>query len=205
MSMNTMTATKLRLILVASMAILLTLAVVLFAFGFQKIKEHSVSTRAVAAEAQASNSSVQNLINIKKQLEVNKDAIQRASLIVSESKSYIYQDQIIQDINRFANSAGITITNISFSDTGTIPTSSTTTTAPTATPAVGKPAGIKTTTATVTVKNPVDYNKMLAFIHSIEDSLFKMRISQVSLSKPTDAKSPNEVASDVLTIEVYLR
>jgi hypothetical protein len=188
---------------------LVVLAGVLFALGYQKIKEYSALTRTVSAQAQASNSSVQNLVNVKKQLESDADVIQRASLIVSESKSYLYQDQIIQDINRFAGNAGITITNITFSDAGTA--GATASAAPSATqgaatqPTTSTPAGVKTTTATVTVKNPVDYNKMLVFIHSIEESLFKMRISQVTLSKPTDAKSPNDVTSDVFTIEVYLR
>jgi hypothetical protein len=198
------------------MLALVFLGIALFMIGYQKIKEFSASTRTTAAQAQASDSSVQNLVKVKKQLEADADVIQRASLIVSESKSYVYQDQIIQDINRFAGNAGITVTNISFSDVGTAGTVASA--APAAAPAAAAgatgataptgtatPAGVKTTTATVTVKNPVDYNKMLLFIHSIEDSLFKMRISQVTLSKPTDANSPNDVTSDVFTIEVYLR
>lgn len=200
------TPTKLRLILLASMLALVIIGVLLFMFGYQKIKEHSEATRAVAVTAEQSNSSVQNLVNIKKQLEAETDAIQRASLIVSESQSYLYQDQIIQDINRFASTAGITITNITFSDVGAVGAAPAAATTPAPlTTAVAKPAGIKTTTATVTVKNPVEYNKMLTFIHSIEESLFKMRISQVTLSKPVDAKNPNEITSDVFTIEVYLR
>ena len=218
MKKTQLTPTTLRLILIAAMAALAVLAVVVFMVGYGKIKEYAVSTQTVAGEAQASDSSLQNLITLKKELETETDAVQRASMIVSESKSYLYQDQIIQDINRFADNAGIVITNISFSDTGTASTTApaagtapasgaaapaTGTAAPTATG--GAPSGIKTTTATVTVKNPVDYNKMLTFIHSIEGSLFKMRISQVGLSKSTDAKSPNDVTSDVFTIEVYLR
>ena len=218
MKKTQLTPTTLRLILIAAMAALAVLAVVVFMVGYGKIKEYAVSTQTVAAEAQASDSSLQNLITLKKELETETDAVQRASMIVSESKSYLYQDQIIQDINRFADNAGIVITNISFSDTGTAsttaPVAGTAPASGAAAPATGTaaatatggaPSGIKTTTATVTVKNPVDYNKMLTFIHSIEGSLFKMRISQVGLSKSTDAKSPNDVTSDVFTIEVYLR
>jgi hypothetical protein len=218
MKKTQLTPTTLRLILIAAMAALAVLAVVVFMVGYGKIKEYAVSTQTVAAEAQASDSSLQNLITLKKELETETDAVQRASMIVSESKSYLYQDQIIQDINRFADNAGIVITNISFSDTGTAsttaPAAGTAPASGAAAPATGTaaaaatggaPSGIKTTTATVTVKNPVDYNKMLTFIHSIEGSLFKMRISQVGLSKSTDAKSPNDVTSDVFTIEVYLR
>jgi hypothetical protein len=214
MTKTNLTPTTLRLILIGSMVAGVALAVGVFMLGYQRLSAYSVSTRAVAVQAQASNSSLQNLITLKKELAADQDVVERASMIVSESKSYLYQDQIIQDINRFATSSGITITNIAFGDTGTAgtvapappaPAAGGTATGPATAPAGAAPAGIKTTTATVTVKNPVDYTKMLTFIHSVEESLFKMRISQVTLSKPTDAKAPNDVTSDVLTIEVYLR
>lgn len=220
MKSSSLTPTRLRLVLVGSMFALVIIGAVLFTLGYQKIKDYSASTRTVAAQAQASNSSVQNLINLKKQLEENAEVRERASMIVSESKTYIYedkvvkdsynyQDQIINDIGRFAGSAGITVTNITFSDVGAGGSAASTTpvaatTAPSQ-PTTGAPAGVKTTTAAVTVKNPVNYNKMLAFIHSIEENLFTMRIAQVSLSKSVDANSPNDVTSDVFNIEVYLR
>jgi hypothetical protein len=206
MNGKSLTPTRLRLILVGSMIAMIAVAVAVFMLGYRQISAYSASSRAVAAEAQASNSSLQELIAVKKELEDDADVVQRASLIVSESKSYLYQDQIIQDINRYATSAGITVTNITFAGTGATTGSSTTSTAPS--PTAGStppPAGVKTTTASVTVANPVDYNKMLTFIHSIENSLFKMRISQVTLSKSAEAKAPNDVTSDVLNIEVYIR
>ena len=43
---------------------------------------------------------------------------------------------------------------------------------------------------------------MLRFVKSIEQNLTKMQISKIGLSK--DANS-NNVTSDVLTIEVYIR
>ena len=204
-----MTPTRLRLILVGSMVALVAIAVAVFSLGYKQISNYATSSRAVAAQAQASNSSLQELIAVKKELESDQDVVQRASLIVSESQSYLYQDQIIQDINRFAQSAGIKVTNITFAGaTGAsgsgAATAATTTPSPTAT-STPPPPGVKTTTASVTVANPVDYNKMLTFIHSIENSLFKMRISQVSLSKTAEAKSSNDVTSDVLNIEVYIR
>lgn len=206
-----MTPVRLRLILMASMVLMVALGVGVFMLGYKQIASYSASSRAVAAQAQASNSSLNELIAVKKELADDEDVVQRASLIVSESKSYLYQDQIIRDINRFANDSGIVVTNITFGSSGQATSSGTPATAspsPTtsAAPASGAaPSGIKTTTASVTVKNPVDYTKMLTFIHSIENSLFKMRISQVSLSKSSEAKGSNDVTSDVLNIEVYIR
>lgn len=212
MNEKSLTPTRLRLILVGSMVAMVAIAIAIFSLGYKQISGYAASSRAVAAQAQASNSSLQELIAVQKELKDDEDVVQRASLIVSESKSYLYQDQIIQDINRFAKSAGITVTNITFagaagtSGSGSGSTAAAATTAPS--PAAGSaspPAGVKTTTASVTVANPVDYNKMLTFIHSIENSLFKMRISQVTLSKSAEAKAPNDVTSDVLNIEVYIR
>ena len=210
MNEKSLTPSRLRLILVGSMVAMVAIAVAIFSIGYKQISGYAASSRAVAAQAQASNSSLQELIAVQKELKNDQDVVQRASLIVSESKSYLYQDQIIQDINRFAKSAGISVTNITFagaagaSGSGSTAAAATTPPSPAAN-STPPPAGVKTTTASVTVANPVDYNKMLTFIHSIENSLFKMRISQVTLSKSAEAKAPNDVTSDVLNIEVYIR
>lgn len=207
MNTHNLTPTRLRLILIGSMVLMVAIAVGVFMIGYKQIADYSVASRAVAAEAQASYSSLQDLEAAKKELANDADVVQRASLIVSESKSYLYQDQIIQDINRFATNSGVSVTSISFGASGATSSSGTAVAASTTPPAgaVAPPSGVKTTTASVTVKNPVDYTKMLNFIHSIENSLFKMRISQVTLSKSADAKGSNDVTSDVLNIEVYVK
>lgn len=209
MNAQGLTPTRLRLILIGSMLLMVALAIVVFMVGYNSISTYSASSRAVAAQAQASNSSLQELVTVKKELADESDVVQRASLIVSESKSYLYQDQIIRDINRFAANAGVSVTSITFGSGGATTSSGTaasaSSSAPPSTATGTAPSGIKTTNASVTVKNPVDYTKMLTFIHSIESSLFKMRIAQVTLSKSTDAKAPNDVTSDILNIEVYIR
>lgn len=207
MNARNLTPTRLRLILIGSMVLMVAIAVGVFMIGYKQIADYSVASRAVAAKAQASYSSLQDLEAAKKELATDADVVQRASLIVSESTSYHYQDQIIQDINRFATDSGVSVTSISFGASGATSSSGTAVAASTTPPAgaVAPPSGVKTTTASVTVKNPVDYTKMLNFIHSIENSLFKMRISQVTLSKSADAKGSNDVTSDVLNIEVYVK
>ena len=67
------------------------------------------------------------------------------------------------------------------------------------------PAGVKSMTASVTIKNPTDYMSMLRFTHLIEQSLFRMQVSQVGISASADVAHPNQVNSDILTIEVYVR
>lgn len=216
MNHSRLSPVKLRLILIACLVLLVGAGGGVFMVGYNVLADYSAKARTTAAEAQASNSSLQNLIVVMRELAEKQDTVERASQIVAASKSYVYQDQIIRDINNFANNAGLSVTNITFADakvTPTTPSAATTSSSPTtannssaaaAGNASAVPSGVKSMTATVTLKNPVDYNAMLRFIHSIEGSLFKMRISQVTLSRPADAKG-NEVTSDVLTIEVYVR
>lgn len=212
------TPITLRIILFVSMFAIVGVFIAALMLGYKVISNFSNETKQIAAQADASNMSFNQLVQTKKLLEQNKDVVERASQIVSESQSYVYQDQIISDLNQYAGSAGVVITNITF---GTTETSSSATVAPpttgaTATPAPsavggatatpGAPAGVKSTNATITIKNPVGYSNMLNFLHLVEQSLFKMKISQISLSRPTDTGSNgDQVNSDALTIEVYIR
>jgi flagellar basal body-associated protein FliL len=211
MNTSQLNPVRLRLILAVLLLLLTAATVGVFMVGYNQIKTHAQSAQEVAAKAQASQSSLENLRTTKKLLENNKTAVARADQLVSESKSYVYQDQIINDINRFASEAGLSITNITFTDAKTTQVSAPTTTAtggatpPTLSTATAAPAGVKSMTATVTLKNPVNYDNMLTFIHLLEESLFRVQISQIGLSRSTDENKADGVSSDVLTIEVYVR
>jgi len=209
MKLKNMTPVKLRVVLALSLIVLSTLGIGVFAFGYGQLKLFVIAAQDVAAKAQASQSSVQNLVATKKFLQSNADAINRANQLAAESKSYVYQDQVINDINKYASEAGLAITNIAFTTPTTTAVGGTSgTTTPPATgsaAATSAPAGVKSMTANVTVKNPTNYLAMLDFIHLIEQSLFRMQISQVGISASGDSKNPNQVSSDILTIEVYVR
>lgn len=223
MKSTQMTPVKLRFILTAVMVLLVAAGVGVFMFGYKKINTFAKEAQDTASKAQASNNSLQELMTMKDNLAKNADAVNRAAQLVAESKSYQYQDQIINDINKYAAEAGIGITNITFADAKT-------TTVPTAAPApngttggtagasapAAAPTGVKSMTATVTIKNPVNYDNMLTFVHLIEQSLFRMQISQIGLSSSggtnssggtsgSSSNAANQVTSDMLTIEVYVR
>lgn len=205
MKLSSMTPVKLRLILGFSLIILSVIGVGVFTFGYSQLKDFVVTAQDVATKAQTSQSSVQDLVTTKKFLEANADAVNRANQLVAESKSYVYQDQVISDINKYASEAGLIITNITFAAATTTATSNSAPTTPATGSATAAPSGVKSITANVTVQNPTDYLAMLNFIHLIEQSLFRMQISQVGISGSNDDKHPNQVSSDVLTIEVYVR
>ena len=209
MKPSSITSTSLRVILSILLVLLVAAGVGVFLLGYKQVKNYSAESQTVAAKAQASQSSLEHLVTTKKFLAENKSAVERANQLVSESKSYVYQDQIIADINKYASEAGLAVTNISFADTKTakVGSSSSTSSPTTATTAktstASAPAGVKSMTATVSLKNPVNYDAMLNFIHLVEQSLFRMQISQISLSQSQGDQGG--LTSDILTIEVYVR
>ena len=207
-----LTPVTLRAILFFSMFAIVAMFSAALILGYRAIADFSEEVSQVSAQAETSNSSLNNLVQTKNELEKNRDVVERASQIVSESKSYVYQDQIISDLNQYAQASGVVITNITFGDTQT--TSPSSSGSPAADPstagvaplAPGAPAGVKSRSATITLDNPVRYESMLNFLHLIEQSLFRMKISQVSLSSSTDENSTGDlVNSNALTIEVYIR
>lgn len=191
------TPTQLRLLLSTSLVVVAIGAGVIFALIGGTLRTVATDVSHVAIDADASQNNLQSLTTIQKQLEDKKEVVERASSIVADSQSYQYQDQIITDLGDYATRAGITITNIDFTQAAAGAPA-------TATPPTGMvvPSGVKSTSVSITLKSPVPYENLLRFIHSVEQNLTKMQISKVNISKDT---AGNGVSSEALTIEVYIR
>lgn len=207
----TLTATNLRIILAVSLVVITAIGASGFALAYNWLDGFAADASTVASHAAASESELQELSQTEKMLKTQHHAVERASKIAAESKSYQYQDQIINDLNDFARKAGITISDITFADnnakggssSNSSSSSSSSSKTGTSLPAI---AGLKATTASVTVKNPVEYRKLLTFMYLVEQSLTKMRIANVDLSRSTaQGQAPDSITSNTLTIEVYLR
>ena len=199
----TLTATNLRIILAVSLVVITAIGAGGFALAYNWLDGFAADASTVASHAAASESELQELSQTEKMLKTQHHAVERASKIAAESKSYQYQDQIINDLNDFARKAGITISDITFADDNAKGGSSSSNKTGTSLPAI---AGLKATTASVTVKNPVEYRKLLTFMYLVEQSLTKMRIANVDLSRSTaQGQAPDSITSNTLTIEVYLR
>ena len=193
MKKHQLTATTVRIILSASLVAITAIALTLFSLADHQLQQVATDVSHVVVDANASRNNLTTLESIKKELAAEHDVVTRASDIVADSKSYQYQDQIVTDLNGYAGKAGIEITNIDFSASKSTAPVTVTPTAPT---------GVKSTTVSVTLKNPVNYDNLLRFIESVEQNLTKMQISKVSLSRGT---AGSDVTSDVLAIEVYIR
>lgn len=183
-----MNAVTLRLILIVALVLATVLGVGIFVLGSQQLKKFATEVQSTVAEAKSSDNIVSNLQLTDVALEQQSEAVERAAQVVAESQSYSYQDQIITDLNAYAKKAGISITGISFDASADATPQPTT--------------GLKSTSATVSLRTPFNYSNFLRFISYIENNLTKMQIRSIALQKDSE---DNQVAVQSLTIEVYIR
>lgn len=143
----------------------------------------------IQIDAELSQQSIENLRQLEKALDDNRDSVERASAIVADTKYYEYQNQIVEDVNSYAAASGLTVLGFDFTNAGKAP-------APSA-------SGTKTIVATVNLQAPVRYDNYLRFLRLIERNLTKMQITQLDISN--DLKTPGMISSPSVTLEVYVR
>lgn len=221
MKSKDMSSSKLRILLIAGLFLTVGLGVALFSFGYQFLAGAARETSEVAQKANESNDSLQRLKSTGAELAKNTEAVDKASRIVADSKSYVYQDQIIEDLNRIANGVGITLFSIDFADPTAAAggaTAPAATAAPAATPAPAAgatpgatatpvpAANIKTMSASIKISDKVEYTKMLQFLYAIEQNLTKMSVEKITLRDAEGGVNGKPgVVTDQLTVKVYVR
>ena len=201
---RTLTPSIARAILAGALLLMTATGIGIFVFGQQQLSTVAEETRKSTTDAESSSNELQALTTLKNRLkEQNKD-VERAAKIVSITKNYNYQDQVVQDFVNYANASGVVIKSIDFSannasTSGTASSSSSSTSAATA---VKAPNGTKSISATITLNTPVAYDNLRDFIYRIEKNLFQMQISNLTLSSN---KGTGGVVVDALTVTAYVR
>lgn len=207
------TARRLRLLLFVCILTIFGAGTVALTFTFQHLKAFNQQVNSLEANASVTNDDVVKLRQLKKNLADNGYVIYKTHRIVADSMSYRYQDEIINDITKYADQSGIQISGFSFTNnTGAAGGSSSTGTAAPTTPTTpatsgsSLPGGIKSVSATVSVTSPVNYSKYMKFIQFIETNATKMQIRSISLGRPADPNTPlTDIEPKDLEIEVYVR
>ncbi len=222
MNILTTTAVRFRLVMSLLLGLLVTLTVVIAFFGMQQLDTRAEEVSKVVYEADNSEQKLNSIKSLRANMDSQPDAVRRAQQIVAESKSYSYQNVIVKDVMSMASRAGVEITNYTFSDPGEEAAGGA---APAATPqapaapatdpaAAATPPGmegatpqiaqsqLKSVSFNITLKTPLEYTRLLKFIHYVEQNATKMQIATLTLSK---GESNNTVSIDALTIEVYVR
>jgi hypothetical protein len=183
-----MTATKLRYILLA----LIVVMIGAFASGAWWVQgllaQHVRDTDHAKIDAEVSETELQQLKQLQKQLTEEQDIVERAKQIAVSAEQYRYQDQVIKDISDYAYRYGISVNTIDFTqNTGQQAASA---------------GGAKRTAFTVSLKGPLPYTTFMQFLRSIEKNLTKIQVTSLTLAPDKD---PNSVTNPSLSLEVYLK
>lgn len=187
-----------RAILAGTLLLTIATGIGVFVFGQQQLSAVAEETRKSTTDAESSSNELQTLTTLKNRLKEQDKDVERAAKIVSITKNYSYQDQVVQDLVNYANASGVVIKSIDFSANNSSAASKSTNAA-TITKA---PTGTKSISATVTLNTPVAYDSLRDFIYRIEKNLFQMQISNLTLSSNKDTGG---IVVDTLTVTAYVR
>ena len=206
---SNLTAQKLRLLLLGSMALLIVIAGAIFIFTKGMLAQYAADVEKVSNTAESSSKNLTALSMLKTKLAEDNDAVERTRNLVAESQSYAYQDQIIKDITTFAQKSGVSISGFQFNSENTATAGSAATaqsqagtSAATGQATTPQVSGLKTVSVSVNLKSPLEYKDIMDFVHMIEQNLTKMQLAGITMNR--DAAS-DKVSVSSLTVEVYTR
>lgn len=184
-----MTATKLRYILITTIA-LLVIIIGVASWQLQIMLAGQVlKTDHAKIDAELSQSELEKLRKLKIDLVAQKDIVDRAKQIAASSNQYHFQDQVIKDLTTYAARDNITISSFDFSST-------------TSGGKANAPSGGKTA-FTVNLQTPLRYDQVLNFLRQIEQNATKMQITSLTLAP--DPRNPSQISNPTIGLEVFIK
>ena len=203
--LNLSKATTLRTILAVVLALMLVGIGIGFYFGYSSLKVVAAKSSEVQAMANQSDQKLQELRNMEIALQKNAEAIENTEQIVAESQSYMYQNQIINDLSAFANQSDLELRSITFSG-GLAEGEEQTVASDQEAPVTTVTPNLKSTMVTVELGGDnISYLSILQFVHLIEQNLTRMQISDLSLIGSSADQQGEGEKSQTLNIEVFIR
>ncbi len=179
-------ATATRNFLAFFMVIVVIGAAAGFYFGLQIIKKYSIDVSHTVSDSNASGQNIEQLGVLKQELAQREPLVTKANQLFATEATY--QSQALKDIQQYASTSGIVISNTEFNKAS----------------AVKGATPVEAHSTMVTVQSPVSYSKLLKFLNAIEGNLPKMQITGISISRPT-ATSGDTIVTDKITITVATR
>lgn len=148
----------------------------LFYMGLGEVQNYSKEVNQKLADADASGNQVGNLQALKAQLAESDALVAKANrLFIAPG---LYQSQVLSDLRRYADNAGVSIESTSFdSDSSEY-------------------------SVKVKLKNPVDFKGLVKFLSSVEGNLPKLQVKSLSVSR---AGGGNAVTVQEMKIGVSVR
>lgn len=188
-------ATTLRAILIVILVLVIGLASVGFYFGYQWVSAFALEVNTAVSKAHSAQAPTASASTKVMQETLTKEAPVIAKLATFYASPTDFQSKAIQDITTYAQRSGLAIGDVTLGG-------ATATTATTTTPVPGAgAAAAPTSSLTVKLTAPVNYESLLKFITYIQNSLPKMQIKNITLQHSSSGKS-GSVGIDSLTIQV---
>ena len=197
-----LTASSARIVLALFLLIILAAMVAGSYFAYSFLSTTSKEVADMQTEASAVDMKIQNLLKLKDQLEKNPVATKKAEQIVADSKSYQYQNQIINDLSIYAAKANVPIQSFTFQDSSTSSAKSSSSSSQTTAKKPTSVSGVKSITVSIQLGDKVPYNNLLHFLYLVENNVTRMQIYGVSISR---GEQRGEVSAQSLELGVYVR
>ena len=156
--------------------------------GFLIQKKDEVSK--VENDVVANESSIGLAQALEQYIKNNRKDIDLVKKVVSDTKEYQYQDDIINDIVTYAAQTGLKLLSVTFPTN--ISSSS----------SKDKSAPVKTMQAVIEIDKEFSYDKYINFIYKIEQNISKMKILQISIDLGKEAGS---ITGSSIKLEVYVK
>lgn len=156
--------------------------------GFLIQKKDEVSK--VENDVVANESSIGLAQALEQYIKNNRKDIDLVKKVVSDTKEYQYQDDIINDIVTYAAQTGLKLLSVTF------PTSTSSSSSK------DKNAPVKTMQAVIEIDKEFSYDKYINFIYKIEQNISKMKILQISIDLGKEAGS---ITGSSIKLEVYVK
>lgn len=156
--------------------------------GFLVQKKDEVSK--VENDVVANESSIGLAQALEQYIKNNRKDIDLVKKVVSDTKEYQYQDDIINDIVTYAAQTDLKLLSVTF-PTNTSSSSS-----------KDKSAPVKTMQAVIEIDKEFSYSKYINFIYKIEQNISKMKILQISIDLGKEAGS---ITGSSIKLEVYVK
>lgn len=189
-SSNALNAQKLKWILVGIIILGVVVGVSGAVYLNGLLTTKVAETNDAMQSSQLSNSNLELAQALKTYLEKHDEDVQNAARIVAQTTSYHFQNQIVEDVTRYANASGITIVGIDFPQDISSAT-------------VDKSTGLKSLSATIRIADGAKYTGYLRFLKYIEQNLTKMQVTEISITP--NAADQGYINNTTIGIQVYVQ
>lgn len=221
-----MKATFLEKILVLMVIVIFFATIAAYYFLSNFAKSQAVEADHSMISAQSTQKDIENMEKAHKWLVENPDIVTKTNSIVADASQYKYQDQVINDIESYANQSKVNVTDYKFNEAGGSTTGATgsgassgagatssqapaaatgTPTTPgassTSTPQL--PSDLTATTVTLAFNygKSVPYSSIMLFIKKIEKNVTRMQITNLSMTPDPQSRGKVNVT---MTISLFI-